>query len=231
VTKRTLIACVSLVLLICAAAVLRRSLDIEWTTESIRAFVANAGIWAPLLFIGLVAFRAAILVPSQFLLIAAGVLFGATLGTVYGALGMTVSGLMNFAFVRFAGADSIRARFPKRFDAAFALAKSPMGAGAVAIATGYPVGPITVIQLGAAVTGMTLVTYGAAVLLGAFVRAATFSYFGSALLEGRSLLLGAAVIAAAAVIPLLFARSRAWLVASLGANGVDASEERGGEAR
>lgn len=223
-SKRKLFVCVSLVLLVGAALTLRRSLDIEWTTESIRAFVANAGAWAPLVFIGLVAFRGAILVPSQVLLIAAGVLFGAMLGTVYGALGMTASGLINFAFVRFAGADSIRARFPKRFDAAFALAKSPMGAGAVAIATGYPVGPITVIQFGAAVTGMTLVTYGAAVLLGAFVRAATFSYFGSALIEGRSLLLGTGVLAAAAVIPLLFPRSRAWLVASLGTNDAVACE-------
>jgi len=217
VSKQNLWLTLGVVALIGVAITLRRALDIEWTAESIRDFVAGAGVWGPIVYILLFAFRIAILVPSQFMLLAAGILFGATLGTVYGAVGLTISGLINFGLVRFAGADAIRARFPKRFDPAFALAQSRMGAGAVALATGYPVGPITAIQLAAAITGMTLATFLFSVLVGALVRAATYSYFGNALLEGQSLFIAGAFFAAAFVIPLLIPRSRAWLVASFGA--------------
>jgi uncharacterized membrane protein YdjX (TVP38/TMEM64 family) len=218
VSKRTLTVCVTLAVLIGASVILRRALDIEFSPESIRAFVADAGLWAPIVFIGLVAFRVAILIPSQLLLIAAGVLFGTALGTLYGAVGMTISGLINFGLVRYAGAQSIRDRLPQRFDGVFELARSRAGAGAVVIGTGYPVGLITAVQLAAAVTGMSFLTYGIAVSLGALVRAATFSYFGSALLDGRALVHGTAVLVAAMLIPLLFPSSRAWLVANLRAN-------------
>jgi len=217
VNQRNLWMALGGVVLIGAAITLRRALDIEWTAESIRDFVAATGVWGPIVYIALFAFRLAILVPSQFMLLAAGVLFGATLGTVYGAVGLTVSGLVNFALVRVFGASEIRARFPKRFDSAFALAQSHMGAGAVALATGYPVGPITAIQLAAAITGMTLSTFSVAVLAGAFVRAAIYSYFGNALLEGQSLFIGAGFLLAAFVIPLLIPRYRSWLITSFGA--------------
>jgi len=215
VSRQNLWLTIGVVELLGVAITLRRALDIEWTAESIRDFVAGAGVCGPIVYILLFAFRIAILVPSQFMLLAAGILFGATLGTVYGAVGLTISGLINFGLVRFAGADAIRARFPKRFDPA--LAQSRMGAGAVALATGYPVGPITAIQLAAAITGMTLATFLFSVLVGALVRAATYSYFGNALLEGQSLFIDGAFFAAAFVIPLLIPRSRAWLVASFGA--------------
>lgn len=220
VSKRTLYVCLILAILIGGSALLRHALDIEFTPESIRAFVADAGIWAPILFIFLVAFRVAILIPSQLLLIAAGILFGATLGTLYGAVGMTISGLINFGLVRYAGAQSIRDRFPQRFDGVFELAQSRAGAGAVVIGTAYPVGVITAVQLAAAVTGMSLLTFAIAVSLGALVRAATFSYFGSALLDGSALVRATAVLVAAMVIPLLFPSSRSWLLANFRANKV-----------
>jgi uncharacterized membrane protein YdjX (TVP38/TMEM64 family) len=211
-----------------ASMALRDALDLEMTADSIRAFVDGAGIWAPLLFIALVTFRAAVLIPSQVLLVAAGFLFGAMLGTLYGAVGMTISGLINYALVRITGADTIRARFPGRFDAAVALAQSRMGAGAVVIGTGYPVGLITAVQLAAAVTGMPLLTFTIAVWLGALIRAGTFSFFGSSLLEGNSLLLGTGVLVAALLVPLLIPTSRAWLVATLGPSAARTVKPSGG---
>jgi uncharacterized membrane protein YdjX (TVP38/TMEM64 family) len=210
-TKTAWIAAIALVGLLVGASFLRDALGIEWNIGSVRALVEASGIWAPLLFISLVALRLVILVPSQILLAAAGLLFGATLGTFYGAVGMTLSGLINFAVVRTAGIDAIREHLPRRFSAATAVARSNVGAGALAIATGYPVGPISAIQLGAALTGMGLISYTVAVALGATVRAATFSFLGSTLVDGGHLLAGAGVLAAAAAIPLLFPRSRARL--------------------
>jgi uncharacterized membrane protein YdjX (TVP38/TMEM64 family) len=210
-TRTAWIAGVALVVLVVGASFLRDALGIEWNIGSVHALVEESGLWAPLLFISLVTFRVLILVPSQILLAAAGLLFGATLGTVYGAVGMTLSGLLNFAAVRVAGIDAIRERLPGRFSGAVAVARSNVGAGALAIATGYPVGPISAFQLGAALTGMGLVSFAGAVALGATVRAATYSFLGSGLVDGERLLAGTAVLAAAAVVPLLFPRSRARL--------------------
>jgi len=212
VSKQNLWLTLGVVALIGVAITLRRALDIEWTAESIRDFVAGAGVWGPIVYILLFAFRIAILVPSQFMLLAAGILFGATLGTVYGAVGLTISGLINFGLVRFAGADAI-----VNIASVTVAALTGLDEQAVARATGYRGGPSTAIQLAAAITGMTLATFLFSVLVGALVRAATYSYFGNALLEGQSLFIAGAFFAAAFVIPLLIPRSRAWLVASFGA--------------
>lgn len=190
---------------------LREALGIDWSSESLRAFVDQAGAWAPLVFVALVALRLLVMIPSQLLLTAAGVVFGAAYGTLYGALGLTLSALLNFAFVRWLGVEALRNRIPVRLRYALALARSRAGAGALAVVTGYPVGPITAVQMTAALTGMSLLSYALAVGCGSAVRAATFSYFGSTLLEGQRILIGLAVIAAAAGGPLLFPRSRAWL--------------------
>jgi uncharacterized membrane protein YdjX (TVP38/TMEM64 family) len=103
-----------------------------------------------------------------------------------------------------------------------------MGAGAVVIGTGYPVGLITAVQLAAAVTGMPLLTFTIAVWFGALIRAGTFSFFGSSLLEGNSLLLGTGVLVAALLVPLLIPTSRAWLVATLGPSAARTVKPSGG---
>jgi uncharacterized membrane protein YdjX (TVP38/TMEM64 family) len=216
VTKTAWIASIALATFLVGGTFLRDLLGLDWNTASVRALVDGFGVWAPLLFISLVTFRLVILVPSQILLAAAGLLFGAKLGTIYGAVGMTLSALLGFAVVRVAGIDAIRDRLPRRLDGAVAAARSNVGAGALAIATGYPVGPISAIQVGAALTGMTLITYSVAVAAGSIVRAATYSYFGSTLFEGKHLLAGAAVIVAAAVLPLLLPGSRARLAELFG---------------
>jgi uncharacterized membrane protein YdjX (TVP38/TMEM64 family) len=211
VAKRAVIASIVIGALLLVGTLARNALGMEWSAESIRATIADAGVWAPILFIALVALRVVVLIPSQILLAGAGLLFGTALGTLYGALGLTVSALMNFALVRLVGAGAIRDQIPERFHGALALARSKAGAGAVALATGYPIGPVTGVQLAAALTGMSFVTYLVAVSVGATARAATYSYLGSTLLEGSRVYAGLAVLALVAVVPWLFPRTRAWL--------------------
>ena len=215
-TKKSVLALIAVVVLVIGAGFLRNALDVEWSADSIRGLVDGFGVWAPLVFIALITFRVLILVPSQVMLPAAGLLFGAKFGAFYGAIGMTLSALMSFAFVRMLGADGIRRQFHHRFDAAFTLARSRVGAGALTFATGYPVGPMSAVQFGAAMSGMSFFRYFIAVALGSAVRSATLAYFGSTLLDERQLYTGAAVLGAVLLIPLLVPRWRAWLRAGLG---------------
>jgi uncharacterized membrane protein YdjX (TVP38/TMEM64 family) len=229
VTRTAWIATIALAILLVGGTWLRGALGVEWSPESVRATVRDAGIWAPLLFISLVTFRLVILIPSQILLAAAGLLFGAALGAVYGAIGMTLSAVVSFAVVRIAGVDRIREQLPPRFSGALDVAGSNLGAGALIIASGYPVGPISAFQIGAALTGMTFVTFVVAVAIGSTVRAATYSYLGSTLFDGYRLLYGAAALVVVAAIPLLFPRSRARIL-ELFANVVaNAKRSRKGE--
>jgi uncharacterized membrane protein YdjX (TVP38/TMEM64 family) len=216
VSRRALAGWIALAVLVTGAGVLRHALDVEWSAESVRGLVQGFGLWAPLAFVTLVAFRVLILVPSQIMLPAAGLLFGATLGAVYGAVGMTLSALMGYALVQVLGADGLRARFHHRFDAAFALARSNVGASALCLATAYPVGPMSAFQFGAALTGMPFRHYFVAVAVGSAVRSAALAYFGSTLLDAERLLTGVLVLAAVLLLPLLVPRWRSWLRSSLG---------------
>jgi len=215
VTRTAWIAGIACAALVLGGSFLRTALGVEWNAESVRELVEGAGVWAPAAFIALVTFRLLILVPSQILLIAAGLLFGATAGAVYGAIGMTLSAVINFGVIRVAGIDAVREYLPRRFDKALIVARSKVGAGVLAVATGYPVGPISAVQMGAALAGMRLLTFCSAVAIGATVRAATYSYLGSTLFAGGSLLLAVAALAAVAAVPLLFPSWRARLAAVL----------------
>ncbi|HEB91659.1 MAG TPA: TVP38/TMEM64 family protein [Deltaproteobacteria bacterium] len=201
----------ALVVLFVGSALMRRMLGIEWSAETIRALVSEAGIWAPITFVALLVFRLVLVIPSIVLLPAGGLLFGAFEGSVYGAIGLTLSGLANYGLVKWAGANAFQSRISPRFHGLLELARSPAGAGAVAIITGYPVGPIGITHFGAAIAGMGFMTFLLAVATGSIVRSATFSFFGASFATSDRLLQASLLMLGAIVIPLVIPRSREWL--------------------
>ncbi len=201
----------ALILLFVGAAIMRRMLGLEWSAEAIRALVSEAGIWAPITFVALLVFRLILVIPSIVLLPAGGLLFGALEGSIYGAIGLTLSGLANYGLVKWAGANAFQSRVSPRFQGLLELARSPAGAGAVAIITGYPVGPIGITHFGAAIAGMGFVTFLVAVAMGSIVRSATFSFFGASFATSDRLIHASLLMLGAILVPLLIPRSREWL--------------------
>lgn len=191
----------------------RQTLGIEWGAESVRDAVAGFGVWGPILLVALLAFRSVLVIPSQVLLIAAGLCFGAVRGTLYGAVGVTLSGVMWFALVRWLGREFVLNRMPPRIRPALDAAGNAMGASFLALATGYPFGPIVAWHAGAGLTGMAFSTFLLAVALGSTVRAATYTFFGSRFAEADlgQILLATGVLLALTGIPLLFPRSRRFV--------------------
>jgi uncharacterized membrane protein YdjX (TVP38/TMEM64 family) len=204
------------VVFVVGGGMLRSALGIEWSTEGVRAMVADAGIWAPLTFIALLVFRLLLVIPSVILLPAGGLLFGTIEGSLYGTIGLTLSALLNYGLVKWAGPEAFRSRIPPRFHGALELARTRAGAAAVTVISGYPFGPITIAHLGAAIAGMSFLTFLVAVAIGSLVRSATFSLFGASLVESDRLVWALFAMTAALLIPLLFPRSRAWLKQSFG---------------
>jgi uncharacterized membrane protein YdjX (TVP38/TMEM64 family) len=216
-----------------AFAGLRHSLGLELDPESMQVAVARMGVWAPLAYVGIVAFRVPLGLPSAVVLIGGGAVFGTAAATVYGATGILASAAFLFFAARVTGRDAIVARMPDRLRPFFELSQTRAGALVLAVGTGYPFGPATMFHLLAGVTGMAFFSFLVAVAGGALVRAGIYTFFGSRLIEGelRGLAVATGVLVAAIVLPLLFPRSRGWLLQALKRNPLPRGEAGASDVR
>jgi len=209
---RRVLALAVLGALLLAALAGRSALDVEWSVEGVRGLVQRLGVWGPIGFVLLVGLRTPLLLPSQLLLTAAGICFGTPLGTLYGGAGLLLSGILAFGFTRWLGAQELRRRVPAGFRRTLEAAGNRGGAVVLALASGYPVGPITLLHATAGLTSMGVATFVAAAGAGGLARAATYAYFGSNLTEGRWLQAALAVgVLGLSLLPLLHPRVRAWV--------------------
>jgi len=210
--RAKLVAAAVVALAVAGGLVLRSRLGLELDPERLREQVEALGPLAPVLFVAALSLRFVLLIPSALLLTMGGAIFGVTMGTLYGALGLTLMGLLQFLMVQLAGAEALRARVPPRFAGALRAARSWRGAATLAVVSAYPVGPQTPVQLAAALAGMGLVTFLASVGAGAMLRAGLFSWFGSSLLEGERALLASGAILVVVTLPFIHPRSRKTLL-------------------
>lgn len=228
---RILLALAVLAAVIAVGALTRDALGLEARPGSVRELVRATGPWGPLVFVGVVVFRNALLIPSQVLMIAAGVVFGAALGTLYGALGLLGSAVLYFGFTRWLGREAVIARASPRVRAVLDVLGERPGAFFVGAATAYPVGLLGAYWTAAAVTGMAWLSFLVAVFLGALVRAGAYVLVGSALIEAdpaRLALAGLALLLLFAL-PLLHPGVRAWVrrIRAAGALAADTARREG----
>lgn len=96
--RRALIhAAVVAFLLAGATVLLRRQLGVLTDGQALRAFVAQYGVWAPLVLVGLQALQVVVApVPGQVLAVAAGYLFGVWWGTAYNMVGIALGSTAAF---------------------------------------------------------------------------------------------------------------------------------------
>jgi uncharacterized membrane protein YdjX (TVP38/TMEM64 family) len=192
---------------------LRRILGIDFEPASLQQVVADLGIWGPIVYVGIVAFRTPLGLPSGMVLLGGGLVFGALTATLCGAIGLTLSAIAWFLAARFAGRAAVEARIPERMRPLLALAETRLGAFMVSAGTAHPFGPVTLFCLMAGVAGMTLAVFVLAFGVGALGRSALFSFFGNRLVEGdaRGMLEAGLLLALVMALPLLVPRTRRWL--------------------
>jgi uncharacterized membrane protein YdjX (TVP38/TMEM64 family) len=207
---------------------MRRTLGLEFDPESLRTAVAKLGIWGPLVFVGIVAFRVPLGLPSQVVLVGGGLIFGIVTGTLLGGIGLTISGLLFYAGSRWAGREAIESRVPDKLKSLLDLADTRLGGLIVALGTGYPFAPATAYHMAAGIAGMSLALFAISLVTGAAMRAAIYTWLGSSVAEEgiAGLAQATAVLAVVLLTPLAFPRSRAWLLQLLGVR----TKQRGAEA-
>jgi len=191
----------------------RVQMQLGYSAESLRGYVHQLGLVGPLVFVGLVSFRQFLLLPSLVVLTAGGLIFGAPLGTALGALGLLLSGGIGFAAARGMGREWVRAYLERRFPG-FERRVERAGLALVGLATAHPMGVMTPVHWGAGLTAIRPLPFLLVLALAGLVRAFAYSLFGAALVEpGRSLYAAMAVLAVAALAPLVHPGLRRRLLA------------------
>ncbi len=211
--RRPAVAGSVLIGLAAAAWIARRELGVQYTAESLRDLVDGFGLWGPALFVVLLGLRPILFIPSQILLIAAGLCFGAAGGTFWGALGVTLSGVLAFSVARWIGRDVVLARIPPTLRGVFDRAGRRSTLALVFFGTAYPFGPVTMYHAGAALAGAPVLGFLVSVAGGSVIRAFTYSYFGSRMADGdlRNLLIAAGAMTVVLLLPIAVPSIRRWL--------------------
>jgi uncharacterized membrane protein YdjX (TVP38/TMEM64 family) len=172
--------------LFAAGSVVRGSFGDELSVESLRGWVRGLGLVAPVAYVGLVAFRQFLLLPSILLLAAGGLVFGATLGTLLGGLGIVLSALLGFTLARTLGREWLELRMGSRLSALVQRGQR-VGPLVVGLATAHPLGPMTALHWGAGLASVAWVPFVAVVVVAGAARAFLVSSLGASLVEPRSL--------------------------------------------
>lgn len=213
IQKRLLITVAMLFVIIAIGGWTRERLGIQLDVESVRAFAKGLGAAGPILFVFIVAGRSFLALPSQIVLIAAGLCFGTIVGTVVGGAGLMLSGLAIFLVARYVGRESVEKRIGPRGRRLLDFASHRSGAATFAIACGYPLIPLSPIQAAVGLTPMRIDVFITAAFVGGSIRASVFAYFGNAFVESSwtGLIYAVGLFTLAVAIPLAFPSGRSWL--------------------
>ncbi len=211
--RRLVLAAAAVACLLAAGHALRSYLGIEMSVEAVRTLVESMGPMAPIFFVFVVAARTLLWLPSQIVLIAAGLCFGTGLGSLVGGAGLMLSGVFLFGLSRYAGRDAIERRIGEKGRGLLTFTSRRQGAVALAIASGYPLSPLSPLQASAGLTAMPLTSFVLAAFAGGTIRASTYAFFGSAMLELETYqLVGAvALVLLVLALPLALPGGRRWL--------------------
>lgn len=202
------------VALFVAGGYLRQQLELDFAVESLermRVWVEGFGALGPSVFVGVVAFRTFLLLPSHVVLIAGGLAFGALAGTLWGTIGLGASGLLQYAGARVFG-ETWKERAAKRGED-WTHRVRRAGPTLITLTTAHPAGPLTAVNVGAGLAGIAAAPFLLAVLLGAPFRAGAFATLGDSILSwGLWTSLAIAIaLATLAGLPLLLPSVRLWL--------------------
>lgn len=187
----------------------------QFRFELIEAWVASAGVLAPVIFILVYALSAVLFLPGTILTLAGGALFGPLLGTLYNLAGATLGAMLAFLVARYIAADWVKARSGKRLSQLMAGVEAE-GWKFVAFVRLVPVFPYNLLNYALGLTRIPLLQYNLATFICMAPAACAYTCLGYAGKEAASggeavaqkALIALALIATVAFLPRLIRRLR-----------------------
>ncbi|MCF6150313.1 MAG: TVP38/TMEM64 family protein [Candidatus Kuenenia sp.] len=196
---------------IVTVVIYRRQFDIT----VLESWLADAGIMAPLLFIGIYVISTVLFLPGSVLTIAGGVLFGPVWGTFYSLTGATIGAIMSFLIARYLASEFVARKTGGRLRKLIEGVEAE-GWRFVALVRLTPLFPFNLMNYALGLTRIRLLYYIVTSYFCMLPGAVAYTYLGyagrnaAAGGEGmvRKALLGLGLLALAALLPRLIKRLR-----------------------
>jgi len=158
---------------------------VYFTPEHIQKWLGSTGIFAPLLYMAIMALAVVITpIPSLPLDIAAGAFFGPLLGTAYSAGGALTGAVISFMISRTLGRQLIERFLGGHINFCTACSDKFL-TKIIFFSRLLPVVSFDVISYGAGLTKISLKKFSIATLFGMIPLTFIYNYFGSVLVFGR----------------------------------------------
>ncbi len=126
----------------------------------LKGWIADQGVWGPVIFAGIYAVATVAAIPGSALTIAAGALFGSVVGVISVIVGATLGASLCFLIARYFARDAIASSMAKneKFKRLDALSEKN-GAIVVAITRLVPIFPFNLLNYGFGLTKVPFWTY------------------------------------------------------------------------
>ena len=158
-----------------------------FSPENIQSRLEFAGVFAPLLYIVVMALAVIISpIPSLPLDIAAGAFFGTVMGTVYSVIGALTGAVISFMIARFLGREFIEKYIGGHVNFCPSCSDKVLSK-IVFISRLLPVVSFDIVSYGAGLTKMSLRKFSIATCLGMIPLTFLYNYSGSVLVFGKGL--------------------------------------------
>lgn len=180
--------------------------------DRIAGWVEAAGIWGPLLIVGLMTVAiVATPIPSAPIALAAGAAYGHTLGTVYIVAGAELGALVAFGLARFLGRDVLVRWFGEKVDKGWLGSQNAL-TFTVLVSRLLPFISFDIVSYVAGLSRLHFWRFGLATLAGIIPASFVLAHFGEEAVSGSSSRAAWAAIGLGALtlIPLLIVGLRDW---------------------
>ncbi len=162
--------------------------------ETLKGFIRQGGVWGPLIYVTVYAFRSLIFFPASILTIAAGILFGPWLGILLTVIGENISANISFVVGRYFTADLLKyLNTKKRFVPRLTCKIQDNGFLTVLIMR-LTFLPFDLVGYSSGMCNIKRKDFALATLIGTIPGLLTFVFLGGSLLDVRYLILAAAFL-------------------------------------
>ena len=175
----------ALITLLTAGRLLADYFGIELTLDSVHEFrdwIDSIGWWGPLAYVVLVVIRLFLGLSTHVVLTLGGVAFGLTEAIIWGGVGLTLSGVVQYALGYHLGSNWVTKRLGDKNERLHRiLARS--GVPALFLMTVHPLGPQSPMTIVAGTVQFPFTKFVVTMMLASPIRASIYAVLGGAVLE------------------------------------------------
>lgn len=158
---------------------------VELTLDSVHDFrdwIDSIGSWGPLAYVVLVVIRLFIGLSTHVVLTLGGIAFGLTEAIIWGGVGLTLSGVVQYGLGHYLGSEWVTKRLGDKNER-FQRHLSRSGVPALFLITVHPLGPQSPMTIVAGAVQFPFTKFVMTMIIASPIRASIYAVLGGALLE------------------------------------------------